>query len=162
MADERPLPALESDGARQLAPATMAVVADARDASTIIREKASEQAKPGVGRNGLPPPVASRWQKGICQNPGGLPKSKKFVSLLRAFFANPDTMKLIHEKMIRDLKGNGPATFTIQMAAYAFGAPKQVLEVEVREKMRDLANEAGVSPDAVLATAERLLEAGPN
>lgn len=158
MADpSRPEPAHNQDGAADFRPATAAEQTGATGANRAV--PSAHGASPITG---VVPPASHRFQIGNKASPGGLPNARKFTKWVRAFFGEPNMKQMIREKVIRDLNGTGPATFTLQMMAYAFGAPKQVLEVELRSKMRELANEAGVSPDAVLATAERLLEAAPS
>jgi hypothetical protein len=107
--------------------------------------------------NGVVPPVSKRFTKGNRAGPGALPNSRKFTAWVRAFLEKPETAKLIEEKINRDLTGDGPATFALRMFAYGYGEPKQTLELVARDQARRLAEEAGVSPEALIATAERLV-----
>lgn len=101
-----------------------------------------------------PPPTP--WAKGESGNPGGQPQGKGFRKWLRGYFENPETRQLLLDKITRDLKGDGAATFALKALAYVYGEPKQTLELVAVTEITRLAADAGVSPDELLAEVDRL------
>ena len=53
-------------------------------APAMVARPAPKAVPPGASpRNGLPPPVATRWKKGQSGNPGGRPKGESITARLR-------------------------------------------------------------------------------
>ncbi len=81
-----------------------------------------------------------------------------FRQRLVKFFEHPDNVTLLEEKIRKDLKGDGPATFAQKALAYAYGEPRQTIEFEMRGVAAKLAAEAGVTVEELLAEATRVEE----
>jgi hypothetical protein len=137
MADDRPLPALESDGAHQLAPATTAVVADVPDAISSASTAPADTEVPA-------PP----------EDP------EAFHAWLKEWFDRPETRKLLVGKIENDLKNRrGPGTFALKLLAHAYGEPRQMLDVAVRAAAQKVADETGIPIGDLLAKAAELAAA---
>lgn len=136
---------------------------DATQAVTLQEAHAEAPAEAGqvprTGRGGTIPPVETRFggPRGNPQNPAGS-ASRRFSRKMREFFSTPETEKLLYAKIKRDLEGDGAATFATRCLAYAYGEPKQTIEIEGRERARKIAEELGVPMELVIERASRIAD----
>jgi hypothetical protein len=85
--------------------------------------------------------------------------SRKFTAWVRAFLEEPGIQEKIRAKVERDLDGDGPGAFAARMIAYGYGEPKQTVEHVAVSEITRLAEEAGVTPEQLIAEAERMTTA---
>jgi hypothetical protein len=96
------------------------------------------------------------FPKGKSGNPGGQPKGKAFRKKLRDFIEHPENWRLLEEKFLRDLKGDGAGTFALKCLAYVYGEPKQTVELDVRTEAERVALQLGIPVDELLAQSAQL------
>jgi hypothetical protein len=90
------------------------------------KRPATEEAAPVRDERGLFLP-GNQIGKG-----GPRDQSKKiFSAAVREFIDRPEVQEQIFRRILRDLKGRGPAPFAIRALEYAYGSPKQSFDVHM-------------------------------
>lgn len=105
--------------------------------------------------------VGRPFPPGVSGNPNGRPKSKPLTTLLKAELQKPARgksgltkgQKLIERLLTIAMNGKRSESVTAMrlLFAYSDGLPTQVVEVDIYDEARRLAQQRGLDPDRVVS-----------